>query len=236
MNGYLEIVVRGLIAVTFLFILTRIEGAKQISQLTFYDYVVGISVGSIGAAMAIDRDLPILYCMIGMAIFTITSVLTSFLTNKSILARRLFTGSPTFLVVKGEILFEGLKKAHYDINDMLREMRTQGFFDISQINYAILETNGSLSIMPKEMDKPITASDMNIALKEKDLLANVIIDGKILAGNLKVFDKSKDWLKSELNNQNIDDISLVALATLDESGNLAVYLKNFTDENRTIFQ
>ena len=133
-NIYLETFLRTLFAIVVMLVLARLNGAKEISQLTFFDYIIGITAGSIGAELAVNYDLDIWVCLLGLAMFMLASLLVSIVTNKSILLRRMLNGSPVVLIKNGEIMYGGLKKARFDVNDMLRELRSQGYFDVSAID------------------------------------------------------------------------------------------------------
>ncbi len=236
MNIYLETLLRTLLSIAVLLILCRLDGAKQISQLTFYDYIVGITAGSIAASLCTDRELSIWIALIGIVLFMLSSMLFSFLTNKSIMLRRLITGKPIMLIDQGNILYDGLKRIRFDINDLLRELRSQGYFDITQINYAILESNGMLSVLPKAADRPATAAEAGLTPAENGIKANIIIDGKILKNNLKAMNKDEAWLNGELNAQKIQRIKDILLATLSDKGELNVYLKENGKTNKSLFQ
>ena len=187
MNMYVEALLRTLLSIAVIFVLARLNGSKQVSQLTFYDYIVGISAGSISAAMCIEEDIDIWVCLIAVIIFMLSSLFFSVLTSKSIILRRLFTGQAVFLIDEGEISYDGLRRAHFDLNDLMRELRAQGYFDFNQVNYAILEANGNLSVMPKAGDRPLTAAESGASLPEDGLLSNVVLDGKIMKGKLTAF-------------------------------------------------
>lgn len=235
MNQYLEVTIRCLIAFAFLFIITEILGSKHISQLTFFDYVVGITIGSIAATMSIDDALPIWYGVIGLAVFGGLSFIISIINRKTVLGRRIFTGNPIFLISEGVILYNEIKRARLNINDLLRELRTQGYFNIADIHHAILETNGSISVLPKSLKKPVFCEDLNLNLPQQGIYANVIIDKKIMKGNLDAMHKDEDWLFMELKKQK-EELKNIALATLDLNGNLSVYPINKEKKHRTIFQ
>lgn len=238
MNMYVEALLRTLLSIVVIFVLARLNGSKQVSQLTFYDYIVGISAGSISAAMCIEEDIDIWVCLIAVIIFMLSSLFFSVLTSKSIILRRLFTGQAVFLIDEGEISYDGLRRAHFDLNDLMRELRAQGYFDFNQVNYAILEANGNLSVMPKAGDRPLTSAESGASLPEDGLLSNVVLDGKIMKGNLTAFGKTPEWLRGELKRQGVAALRDVMLATLNESGELNVYFKNKGQEQtkRTIFQ
>jgi uncharacterized membrane protein YcaP (DUF421 family) len=233
---YLDIVARSAIAVGFLLLITMVVGSKQISQLTFYDYAVGITIGSISGALAIDNSIPIWYSLIALSIFALCTIIISFITNKSIVMRRFFTGKPHILISEGTILKKGLSDAHLDLNDLLRELRSQGYFSVSDIQYAIFETNGKLSVLPKASARPLVTSDMNVPAEEQTLQANVIIDGKVLDGNLSAFGKSRFWLEEELKKQNIAPDAKILLATLTEGGALSVFIATDETKKRTVLQ
>ncbi len=236
MNIYLEIILRTLFTIVVLFILTKIDGAKQISQLSFYDYIIGITAGSVAAVMCVEPDVPLWASAISLALFMLSGVLFSFLSQKSIACRRFLEGNPVFIIANGEILYKGLQKARFSINDLMRELRSQGYFDITEINYAILETNGNVSVMPKALSRPSTNEDEGNEVQDDNVRADVIIDGKILKGNLKAFGKNEQWLINTIKSQGYARFKDVALASLDTDGNLSIYRKNNADVNRTVFQ
>ena len=236
MNIYLEITLRTLFTIVILFILTKIDGAKQISQLSFFDYVIGITAGSVAAVMCIDVTVPLWASGLALVLFMLSGALFSFLSQKSIFCRRLFEGNPVFIIAKGEILHKGLQKARFSVNDLMRELRSQGYFDITEINYAILETNGNVSVMPKASARPATNEDAGNQVEDDSVRADVIIDGKVLKGNLKAFGKSDSWLNEQIRQQGITKLKDIALASLDTDDNLSIFLKNQTDVNRTVFQ
>lgn len=235
MNEYLEIIIRSSISVVFLFVIAKSLGAKQISQMNFYDYILGITIGSIAATLCIDRDIDILYFVVGISIFVLGDIIVSFLSRKSIIGRRFLNGNPIILIEKGIIKEKALKRVHFNINDLLRELRLQGYFDVSDIFYAVLEVNGMLSVMPKEDKRQVNLEDLNIIKKSQNLCNNVIIDGKIMEGNLKETNKTKEWLQKELKKQGITVLENILLATLKKD-KLSVYLKISDKSKRTVFQ
>ena len=231
----LDIVLRAVLAVAALFVLTRILGVKQISQLSFFDYVIGISMGSIAAEMTVNRDLPYHYAVIAMLVFSLIALGISVWTDKSIWARRIFVGTPMLLIENGKIEEKNLKHAKLDVNELLAECRAQGYFNIADIKFAVMETTGKVSLMPKEDKKNVTCGDMNLAPAQEGLVANVIIDGKIMERNLKAAGKNDDWLRSELKRQKCGQMSDIFLATLDADGALSVYFKRDDAPRTTVF-
>lgn len=218
----LMVLLRSVISVIALFIISRITGERQISQLTFYDYIVGITIGSI-AAMAVETDIELWLILLAMLIFGGFTILLAVLTNKSIVCRRLLTGKPTVMIYNGKIIKKSLNKHHYDINDLLLECRLKGYFDISQIQCAVMETNGQMSVLPKAEYHPLTPNDMKQPVQAEDLLYNLIIDGKVMTRNLKAYGKDEKWLKNMLKKKNIKSTGEVLLCVGDNQNNISVF-------------
>lgn len=235
MHPALEILIRAVLSFVALFLIAELLGTKQISQLTFFDYIMGITVGSVAATMAIDDALPIWYGLIVIGVLAVFTFVIDILCRKSIWARRIFYGRPYVLISEGNILYNELKRAKFTVNDLLRELRSQGYFNISDIHYAILETNGLLSAMPKTAKRPVNTEDLKLDLPDQSLCANVVIDGKIMEDNLRACGKDTDWLKAELQRQNIA-LSDALLCTLDGDYHLSAYEKTDTATHRTIMQ
>lgn len=233
MNEYLDIVVRSLISLAVLIICCRLVGARQISQLTFYDYVVGITIGSIAGTLCVDRDINLWYSVIAIVIFSLISIFLAWITGKSIIMRRMLTGSAQILIDNGNFIKKNLKHAKFDVNDVLRELRVQGYFSVSEIRYAILESNGQLSVMPYAKDKPATNSDLNNRVEESSMESNVIIDGKIMKRNLSATGYSVDWLKKEVEKQG-EKIKNILLATLTTDGTLSLFDQNESCHHNTV--
>ena len=218
-----EILLRSVISILFLFVLTKLMGAKQISQLTFFDYAIGISIGSIAADIAADIESSYWDALCGMVIYAVVAIAISCVTQKSIKARRVLTGTPTILINRGQILRDNLKKVKFDINELLCECRVSGYFNVADLEYAIMEPNGRISFIPKAAKKPVTAEDLSLTPTQERLVANVIIDGRIMPENLKVMGKNEDWLYKNLKKQQVKGIEEIVLATLDTDNNLSVY-------------
>nr|MDD6336328.1 DUF421 domain-containing protein [bacterium] len=228
------IVIRTMVSVVALFILAKLVGVRQIAQLTFFDYICGITIGSLAAVAALDDEIPLWTTVLGMALFSLSSYLASLWTDKSILARRLLTGTPMVLIEDGQLIEKALASSRTDVNDLLREARCAGFFNLSDIAYAILETNGKFSFLPRADMKPVTPADLQLCPAPSTLVGNIIIDGKIMQQNLKLMGRNQDWLHQELARQSIR-LKDVLLATLDEKGNLSAYLGGKTSNRSKIF-
>lgn len=221
----LQVLLRSILSLVTLFLVTKMLGKKQVSQLSLFDYVIGISIGNFAAEMTINLDSHILHGTLAVVIFGVIAYIISIATMKSIKLRRFFMGVPTVIIEDGVLLEEGLKKAKYDVNDFLEQCRVMGYFDISQISYAVMECNGSVSILPKGLYRNVTVKDLDLKSEKESLLANVIIDGVIMKNNLKVVHKDEEWLLKQLKTlgKRKEDI---LLATLDNNEKLLIYDKN----------
>lgn len=219
------IIFRSIASLTALFFLTKMLGKKQISQLSLFDYVIGISMGSIAAEMTINMDAPFFDGLIAMAAYSSTSLAISLLSIASIKMRNFFTGTPIVLIQDGKIIRKNLRKSLLDINDLLQECRSNGYFNINAIEYAIIEACGKLSFLPKTPNRSVTLKDLNIKDNVAGLCANVIIDGMIIEKSLGLIKKDKKWLLKELKKQGYKDPESILLATVDPNYKTTVYEK-----------
>ncbi len=221
----LTVILTSLFASLALFIISKIIGYRQVSELSMYDYINGITIGSIAADVAVTKGEEFLSHVIAMVIFGGVTVLFSIISNKSLRFRRLFEGTPAILFSKGRFCEENMKKAKIDINEFQMELRINGYFDLSEIDTVILEPNGKLSILPISGYRPLEPSDMYIQPKSAEVLANVIIDGVTVDNNLRLCGFDKNWLNLELKKQKAPPIKEILLATLDRQGKLTFYKK-----------
>lgn len=231
-----SVFIRSVVTIVVLFLLAKVMGKKQISQLNLFDYIVGITIGSVAADISLDLNKSFLDGVICMLVFGLTGALVSYVTLKSIKLRRFFTGTPSIIIENGKIIEEGLKKVKFDINDLMEELRGAGYFNIDGVAYAVMETNGKISFLPKDGDKPVTKKDMDLKIIPSSLVANIIIDGKIMMNNLKAMNKDEKWLSHELKVLGYKDIDEILLATLDSNDKIMVYKKGISAKYDTIFE
>lgn len=220
---YLYISVKAFTSIVVLFILTKLMGQRQVSQLSMFDYTVGITIGSIAAEMASSLDKNSLIFIVAMVIYALVAVFISYITTKSMKARKILTGMPLVLIEKGKIIRENLKKSKIDLDDLFQESRVAGYFDISDINYAVLESNGRISFLPKGDYKALTPHDIKQKIIDKGLCLNLIMDGKINYQNLKYIKKSKNWLITRINKLGYKNISDIFLLTIDQNENIKIF-------------
>lgn len=236
MSDFLNICFRTILVLIILFFITKMMGKKQISELNFFDYVVGITIGSIAADISLDIEKNMIAGIAALFIYGFISYIISFVSIKSILARRFFIGVPTVLVEKGKIIESGLKKSKIDVNDLLMEARENGYFNLDEIDYALMEVNGNISFLPKEKEKPVTKKDMKIKCSNEGLTVNGIIDGKYMVNNMTAINKDKEWLDHELKVNGYDNYDNILLATIDNNYKVTIYEKNVKPDKNTVLE
>lgn len=223
---FLEILGRAVFSALALFLITKLMGYRQISQLSFYDYVIGISIGSISGVMATELEIDIWKTLIPMIVYGGISILLSWITMKSIRCRRFITGTPVVLLQDGEILEESLKQVKYDLSDFLGECRNAGFFNLSDLEYAIMESTGKISFLPYADSRPCIPKDFQLIPQREGLAANLIIDGKVMKKHLQAVGKEEKWLEKQILESKAKTKEDILLATYDCNGQFTVYLRN----------
>jgi uncharacterized membrane protein YcaP (DUF421 family) len=234
---YIEIALSAIGTMVALFFFTKIMGNREMSQLSMFDYVSSITIGSIAGEMAVMSTDSFWKPFVAMVVFSIFSMLISYSTCKSIVLRRFFEGHALLLYQNGQIYEKNLLKAKIDIDELLASCRLSGYYDLEELQTVYLESNGMVSILPKAIYRPLTPYDMNITPLQNMPMANVIIDGKIFYDNLKSTGKNETWLMKQLQQNEISDIHEVILATFDYSKETVnIYLKFHRKMVRDIFE
>ena len=234
LNEALVEIVRALIAFFTLLIFTRLLGKQQLSQLTFFDYVLGITVGSIASSLTTDLTSKAWPHWVGLVTWIAAVLAIQYITAKWRYASKYIDGEPTIVIMNGMIMDEAMKKMRYRLSDLMEQLRDKGVFDLSQVEFAILETGGKLTVLKKSQYQPVTAKDMNIKTKYNGISTELIYDGRVVENNLKQVNRDRKWLDRELKRLGISDISEVFYAALETCGKLYVdkykdHIKNKTD-------
>lgn len=202
-----------------LLVLTRIMGKSQVSHLTFFDYVNGITIGSIAATLAVDLSRESLPTLIGLMTYSLWVIVLTIVELNSKTLRRLIDGKPTIVIQNGKILGRNLRDYGYTIDNLRMLLRLKDVFSLSEVEYAIIEPNGQLSVLLKSQKLPITPSDLQIPTNYKGLTIDLINDGQVIQDNLNLLGLTSDWLQNTLQEKNIA-INQVFYAELDSSGEL----------------
>lgn len=234
MQEILYVICLSLGSIIVLFILTKMMGYRQMSELSMFDYINSITIGSIAAEMATALDADYLMPLTAMIVYALATVALSYISSKSIKARILLTGKPIILLNNGEIYEKNLKKSKIDINEFLTQCRINGYFDVSKLQTAILEPNGKISFLPKSTDRPMEPKNMELEPEQDTMVANVIIDGNVMEKNLKHTGKDIKWLTDQIKGQGASAIEDVLLATCDLNNQVTVFLKNTADRTKDI--
>jgi uncharacterized membrane protein YcaP (DUF421 family) len=220
---WLDIVVRSLIFVVVLFLITKWLGKKQLSELSFFEYVTGISIGSIGAEVAMGLERNIMNGIIGIIIFAAIPFLAGLLSLKSKTFRDFIEGRATVFIKDGKILEDNLKKEKYTTDELLELLRKRDVFKVADVEFALLEPTGDLSVMLKKENQPLTPKDVNLTVASVKEPQTVIMDGEILDEPLSTIGRSRSWLKTELEKQGAT-IENVFLGQVDSYGQLTIDL------------
>jgi uncharacterized membrane protein YcaP (DUF421 family) len=237
MLEYIEIAFSAIGTMVALFFFTKVMGNREMSQLSMFDYISSVTIGSIAGEMAVMSTDSFWKPLVAMVVFSIFTAFFSYITCKSILLRRFLEGHALLLYQNGQIFEKNLLKAKLDIDELLSACRLSGYFDLEEIQTVYLESNGTISVLPKAVYRPATPHDLNITPPQNMPLANVIIDGKIFYDNLKSTGKNESWLRNQLQQKGIKDIKEVILATFDYSNNsVNFYLKFHRKMTRDIFE
>lgn len=212
----IKVILTSLLSVAALFIITKIMGHKQVSQLDFFDYVSGITIGSIGAELATELEKPY-KPLIALVIYGGVSVLLNLLAHKIPKARKFINGTPSILMNEGKIYRANLKKAKLDLSEFMLLCREMGYFDLDEIQCAVFEHNGKMSILPKASARPATPEDLKIVAKTTHMGVEVIMDGRIMGENLERLGKCEKWLSRQLRQNGFSDVGEVFLGVYRQS-------------------
>lgn len=206
---------RAVVLYILVVIVMRIMGKRQIGQLQPFELVISIMISELASVPMQNTGIPLVYGIIPILTLLILQLLFSFLSIKSIGLRALICGKPTVLIENGQLLESALRNELYTLNDLLEQLRINNCPNIADVEYAILETNGQLSVIPKSQKMPLTPEDMNIQTQKQGIIIDLIIDGRVLAENLNIAGKNRNWLQKQLQKQNYTSPSEIFYACID---------------------
>ena len=206
----IKVILTALLSVAALFIITKIMGHKQVAQLDFFDYVSGITIGSIGAELATELEEPE-KPLIALIVYGLISLLLNLMAHTLPKTRKYINGTPTILMESGKLYRKNLKKAKLDLSEFMLLCREQGYFDLDEIQIAVFEHNGKLSILPKAENRPATPDDLKITAKATHIGVEVIMDGRVMGENLSRIGRDVNWLTRQLKTQGHTDAKEIFL-------------------------
>ncbi|MGM0471715.1 MAG: YetF domain-containing protein [Bacillota bacterium] len=213
----------------FTLIAVRVMGKREIGELTPFDLVVSIMMAELGAVVIEDHQAPLMHAIVPIITLSSAQILISYLSLKSEKIRKFLNGRPSILIKNGEIAEEKMKDSRFSIHDLMAQLRANGIFNIADVEFAILETSGDLTVIPKSQKRGLTPEDLNIETEYEGIPAILINDGEINHTNLAKVDLDQEWLESELEKKGIDQVNDVLLATLDTTGELYLSTRNAKD-------
>lgn len=219
---YLQIIVTSVVSYAVLFALAELSGRKQIAQLSSFDYISGITIGSIAAEMATELEEP-LQPLLAMAIYGLMTFGITLLSMKRPRLRRFLSGTPVIVMDNGQIFRENMRRAKLELSEFMSMCRAQGYFDLGAIQTAVFEGNGQLSILPVSARRPATPEDLSLSPEAEYISTELILDGRVLGENLHRMGLDHNWLDKQLKAQGYHSAREIFLAVCDREKNLTCY-------------
>lgn len=219
---FFDVVLRTVLAFFAILLVTRILDKEQVGELTFYEYVTGITIGSLAAEMAIMTMISPWVTLTALFVFAALTFLMGYVSLKSRAARKLLEGEPTVVIQNGKILAKNMARCRYNTDDLLLQLRTKGAFNIADVEFAVLESNGQLSVLLKSQKKAVSREDLRIDSQYEGLNSELIVDGEVVYQNLKQNSLDEAWLINALEQQGFHSPKEIMLASLDTQGNLYI--------------
>ena len=211
-----------LLSAVSLFIIAKITGHKQMAQLDFFDYITGITIGSIAAELATELESP-WKPLVAMVIYGFVALGLTIIAHKFPKLRKYINGTPTIIMDNGKIYRENMKKSKLELSEFMVLCRQEGYFDINEIETAVFEYNGRITILPKSENRPLTPEDMNMSPKKASICTEIIMDGQILHENIKRLGLDLKWLDKELKKQKYESPKEIYLGICDGNNKVTLF-------------
>ncbi len=219
-----------LFSLAVLFVITKLMGYRQVTQLNMYDYINGITIGSIASELVMSGVDNILQPLVAMIVYAIVIICLSKITEKSLKLRKIIDGYAVVLYENDQIYFNELKKAKVDLDEFLMQCRIAGYFNLNELQTVVLESNGQFSFFPKERYRPLVVEDMQIKVNKVNLPTLLVKEGHIYFDNLKKINKDEKWLEKELKVRNIELLDIILMYQADNNS-LIIYTLNEIERN-----
>jgi uncharacterized membrane protein YcaP (DUF421 family) len=217
-----EFILRGITIFFILYILARILSKKLISQMTLFDFIAGITLGSMTATTFLSPNLPFIRGALALTLFSLLVLVIDYWTLKSLFIRKIFNSEPTLLMDNGRILSKEMRKVRFTIDELIAELRKKGVFLFSEVQTAVLETDGSVSVLKKADCSPVTPKNMKIFSSPVSFPQIVILQGKVLDESLNMSGHSKAWLEDQIHNHGFPDYDNILVAQVNPDGTLYI--------------
>lgn len=219
---FLKVALTSLLSAVTLFVIAKLIGHKQISQLDFFDYITGITIGSVAAELATELEEP-LKPFIAMVVYGGITVVLSLITSKFPKSRKFINGSPTIIMDKGKLYRQNMKKAKIELSEFLVLCRQEGYFNLDDIQTAVFEYNGRLTVLPVSTKRPVNPEDVNLTPEAEYISTEVIMDGRVLGENLKRRGLDEKWLLKQIKEQGFKNVKEIFLGLCDQNNQLKLY-------------
>lgn len=223
----LKVVLRVALAFTVLLVLTRLSGKKQLRQATFFDFITAIAVGDIAAEKVSDPEQPLVPWLLGTVLWFAMAIALDLIVMKNRQIGKIVEGEPAVLIENGRILEKNLFKNFLRVDDLMARLRGKGFFNPADVEFAIFETDGTVSVLPRSQLRPVQPRDLNLATAYEGIAREVVVDRQVIRANLQQIGLSEGWLLHELARQGYAGPEEVFYAAIDTGGNL--YVDGFQD-------
>lgn len=227
MSEIINVILRTLIAFFAILFITRILGRQQVAQLTVYEYINGITFGSIAATVATDLEIATWVHLLGLFLFGALTFLIGYVSKKNRKFSKIIQGEPILVIQDGHILEKNLDRFQYTVDDLTHLLRKKDIFNITDVKYAILENTGELSILKIAQKETVKIEDMNLKTTQEELNTDIIVTGNIIYENLKKRNITVKWLTSQLKMMGVKDIKDIYYATLDKDKK--IYIDRFNE-------
>ena len=219
---FINVILTSILSALSLFIIAKILGHKQMSQLDFFDYITGITIGSIGAELATELEEP-WKPLIAMIVYGIITISLTLIANKLPKLRKYINGTPTIIMDNGKLYRKNMKKAKIDLSEFMVMCRQEGYFNLNDIQTAVFEYNGRLTVLPKSTKRPVNPLDINLVPSPEKISTEVIMEGRILTENLKRMGLNHEWLEKELKIQGFKNAKEIFLGICDGNKELTLF-------------
>lgn len=219
----ITVILASIFSAALLFIIAKFIGHKQVAQLDFFDYITGITIGSIAAELATTLESPWWKPVISMIVYGAVSIALSFISKKVMRSRKYINGTPTIIMNSGKLYRKNMQKAKLELSEFMLMCRQEGYFNLDDIQTAVFENNGKLSILPVSTKRPLNPEDIRLSPEQEYISTEVIMDGRLLSENLKRLGLDETWLSKELQAQGYKNVREVFLGICDSNNELTLY-------------
>ena len=219
---FVKVILTSLLSAVSLFVIGKILGHKQVSQLDFFDYITGITIGSIAAELATELEEPE-KPLVAMVVYGIVAAGLTVIAHKCPKTRKFVNGTPSIILDNGKLYRENMKKAKIELSEFMVLCRQEGYFNINDIQTASFEYNGKLTVLPKSEKRPLTPEDMNMKPEKAEICTEIIMDGRILDENLQRLGLDVKWLENQLKRQNYKSAKEIYLGICDKNKELLLF-------------